>query len=108
MEWFQASAIHLSSAKQTDFLVIGHVPTSDDSMVHYWLVRTRGEQADVVLVVGGHTLHLAQSRNHGLRDVVVSFSFADGVSSMRYVFNGHRYVEASGWRYKNYAVRPPD
>lgn len=96
-EWFTSSLMHIKGSNQKLYIVVGGGPMMGAHSTHYWLIRTEGVHAQVILRAFGDSLVMEHNIHHGMRDVTVSYPWAEGVTNIRYEFNSGTYIEKRNW-----------
>jgi hypothetical protein len=67
--WFLASEVHLSSASEKNFVVIGRGPLLGANVTTFWIFRPRDHRYELVLKAPAHTLVVKNTRSNGYRDI---------------------------------------
>ena len=90
--WFVASEVHLSSASETDFVVLSKNGCLLGANVGpFWIVRQAPNESKVILSIGGHDLDILRTQWKGYSEVRVASATAKMFSSTTYRFDGRTY-----------------
>lgn len=93
LSWFSASAIHLSKANLTDYVVVAEPPIAGGNVVTFWVFRDTGHGHDLVLTAPMHDLNVKNTRHNGYRDVELDSMSAVKISTVWCRFDGKQYKE---------------
>ena len=94
-ELLRGTIIKLSNDQAKTYLVMGTDPLSGADNTWFWIVRTSGRQASVLLWVGANCVNIKQKSNYGYRDVEADWSSAAETITEVYRYNGKAYRLAS-------------
>lgn len=92
-EWFSASAVHLSKANLTDYVVMAEPPLAGGNVVTFWVFRDTGHGHDLVLTAPEHDLIVKKTRSNGYRDIELDAMTAVTISTVLCRFDGKQYKE---------------
>ena len=90
-ELLRGTIIKLSNDQAKTYLVMGADPLSGADNTWFWIVRTSGRQASVLLWVGASCVNIKQTSTNGYRDVVADWSSAAEMLTQVYRYNGKVY-----------------
>ena len=76
---FLVVRVHLIDTNETDEVVLGKFPMSGADCDWFWIVRDKGDQAQVLLFKNAYGVYLLKSRTKGYRDIR-SVGFAGGIT----------------------------
>jgi hypothetical protein len=93
LSWFSASAIHLSSSRKSDLLVMAVGPLRGANVTMFWLFRQKDNRHQLVLRTGCLGLELKSRRRNGYRDVECAAVVMQKVSTILYRFDGTHYLQ---------------
>lgn len=89
---FLVVRVHLTNANETDEVVLGKDPMSGADCNWFWIVRDKGDQAQVLLFENAYGVYLLESRTNGYRNIR-SIGFAGGTTYTNiFYYNGQRYI----------------
>jgi hypothetical protein len=94
--WFCASTIHLGSASEVDFVVVGEGPLAGGNVVTFWVFLATPNGYRLVLEQPAHDLTIKRTRNKGYRDIEASAESAVTFYSALFRFDGDVYKKRSG------------
>ena len=87
----QGARVRLTNKRETLFVVMGTYPLSGADNTWFWVVRSSGSSADVLLFTGANCLRISRSTSLGYRDIVTTWASAATSSTESYKFNGTSY-----------------
>jgi hypothetical protein len=90
-KFFQASAIQLASADETDLVVVGVHPMSGGDNGWFWVVRSFPKDPKILLFVGARSLEIMEQKTNGCRDIRVVSASAGETTAVTYHFDGQAY-----------------
>jgi hypothetical protein len=93
LSWFSVSAIHLSSSKKVDFVVMGEGPLRGANVIPFWVFCATARGYAMVLTAPAFELDVKNTRWKGHRDIELSSLTAVQMSTVSLRFDGERYVE---------------
>jgi hypothetical protein len=84
--------VHLKDSDETDEVVLGKDPMSGADCDWFWIVRDKGDQAQVLLFENTYGVYLLKSRTNGYRDIR-SVGVAGGMTYTNiFHYDGQRYI----------------
>jgi hypothetical protein len=90
--WFSASAIHLSTAAESDLIVKGEGSILGANVTTFWVFRASPRGNQLVLVATAHDLTVQNTHRNGYLEIETTSATASEVTTVSYRFKGTRYV----------------
>ena len=89
---FRVVEVHLAKQDEVHWIVSGSGPMSGADNDWFWVVREKGNQAEVLLFANGLVLSTLKSRTNDYKDIETSWSGASGpVITLLYQYDGKQY-----------------
>jgi hypothetical protein len=92
LDWFSASAIHLSNSRKADLVVMARGPLAGGNVVTFWVFCAAAHGYELALMAPAHTLRVMNTRWLGHRDIELLSASAVQFSSVLCRFDGKRYA----------------
>jgi hypothetical protein len=91
--WFSASAIHLSTSKRADLVVVGEPPVTGGNVTIFWVIRVTADGHELVLTAPAHDLIVRNRRWKGYREIELVSMTAVQISNVLCRFDGSQYAQ---------------
>jgi hypothetical protein len=91
--WFSASAVHLSSARSTDLIVVGQPPVSGGNVAMFWVFCATDHGYELVMTAPAHALRVKNTRWKGHRDIELTSMTVGQISTVLCRYDGKQYVK---------------
>jgi hypothetical protein len=103
---FSAVEVHLSDAKDADFVVLGHFPLSGADNSWFWVIRSPMSHPKIILFANGNGIEISKSKTNGYSNILSYWSSAAGCTlTWVYRYDGVRYRLAHKYT-KNFGSEP--
>lgn len=102
--WTECALIHLSSAAERDYIVIGQEDLAGAHATHFWIYRETPQGVKLVLFALADGLSIQRRKSNGLREILTSSFTAVSITDTKFYFNGTKYVRSSRRRTVRCAV----
>src|SRR6266478_5832239 len=89
---FRAAEVDLRRPGEVDLVVIGILPMRGADNCWFWVVRSARNHPKVVLIAGGNSLEVMNSRTSGYRNIRSIWSSPSDTSQKIYHFDGKSYI----------------
>ena len=87
----KGTKVHLTDSHELFFVVMGQSPMSGADNTWFWVVRTSGKSATILLFAGGNCLDINGTKTLGYRDIVTTWSSASITRTEIYKYGGESY-----------------
>jgi hypothetical protein len=98
---FKGTTVHLAKSVDVFYLVMGSFPMSGADNTWFWIVRSSGNGATILLWAGANCVDISRKGTLGYKDIVTTWSSARYAKTTIYKYSGRSYKV---WRTKSRPV----